>query len=200
MILPPVIRVFFAIALPEDINEAIEQYISELKMLSRNSKIRWTRPENLHITLQFLPEVKTNDVSLLLTKVEAMLSQATTPLQFNLRDLHFYPDPHRPRVLVVDVTPQTLLAEWSMLIGKGIQQAGYEIEARPFRAHLSIGRIKTAQVTALNFLQNANPLTLPEVMVDEVVLFQSEPHPEGSRYIPLARLTPGRHLKSHLVM
>lgn len=200
MILPPVVRVFFAIALPEDINKKIEQYIGELKKLSKNSKIRWTRPENLHITLQFLAEVKTGDVSVLLSNVESALSNAVVPLHFNLRGLHLFPDPHRPRVLVVDVAPQALLAEWSALVGKGIQETGYEIEARPFRAHLSIGRIKTAQSTALNFLQDAAPLNLPDISVGEVVLFQSEPHPEGSHYIPLARLTPGHHLKSHLAL
>jgi len=194
MILPPVVRVFFAIALPEDINKKIEQYIDELKNLSRTSKIRWTRPENLHITLQFLAEVKSSDVPALLANVEAELTMATVPLYFNLRGLHFFPDPHRPRVLVVDVTPQALLAEWSALVGKGIQKTGYEIENRPYRAHLSIARIKTVQSTTLNFLQHAAPLALPEICIADVVLFQSEPHPDGSHYIPLARIMPGRQL------
>lgn len=200
MILPPVVRVFFAIALPEDINKKVEQYIGELKKLSRNSKIRWTRPENLHITLQFLAEVKTDDVSTLLTNVEAAMTDVTIPLRFTLGDLYFFPDPHRPRVLVLDVTPQAMIAEWSAMVGKGIVQAGYAIEERPFRAHLSIGRIKTSQATALNFLQDIAPLNLPEIQVGEVVLFQSEPHPEGSHYIPLATVTPGQQLKSHIAI
>ncbi len=34
-------------------------------------------------------------------------------------------------------------------------------------------------------------VVLPEIKLDEVVLFQSVPHPEGSQYIPLARLQLG---------
>jgi RNA 2',3'-cyclic 3'-phosphodiesterase len=192
MILPPVVRVFFAAALPKDINDLVAHYIDELKTLSRTNKIRWTRAENLHITLQFLPEVKGEDVPNLLSCVENQLLAAHHPVSFHLRDLHLFPDPHRPRVIVMGVAPQSPLAEWSTLIGKGIQEAGYEIEDRPFRAHLTLARIKTSQTKTLNFLQEAVHVALPEIRLDEVVLFQSEPHPDGSHYIPLARLPLGQ--------
>lgn len=190
MILPPVVRVFFAVAFSADITQKLDHYINGLKQLSRSNKIRWTRPENLHITLQFLAEVKSSDVPLMLTEVHQQLRAVKFPLHFHLRGLHLFPDPHRPRVLVADVTPQSALAECAALIGKGILQTGYEIDKRPFRAHLSLGRIKTVQTTALSFLQNVEPLHLPEIVAPDIVLFKSEPHPEGSRYIPLARLTP----------
>lgn len=190
MILPPVVRVFFAVAFSEHITHQLEHYIDGLKKLSRSNKIRWTRSENLHITLQFLAEVKSSDVPLMLAEVHQQLRSVKLPLRFHLRGLHLFPDPHRPRVLVADVTPQSALAECAALIGKGILQTGYEIDKRPYRAHLSLGRIKTVQTTALSFLQDVEPLSLPEIEVPEIVLFQSVPHPEGSHYIPLARLTP----------
>ncbi len=123
MILPPVVRVFFAVALPKDINDLVAHYIDELKTLSRTSKIRWTRAENLHITLQFLAEVQGKDVPHLLSCVETELLAARHPVSFHLRDLHLFPDPHRPRVIVMGVATQSPLAEWSALIGKGIQKA-----------------------------------------------------------------------------
>lgn len=190
MILPPVVRVFFAVAFSEDITQKLVHYINDLKTLSKSNKIRWTRAENLHITLQFLAEVKSSDLPLMLAEVHHQLRGIKLPLCFHLRGLHLFPDPHRPRVLVADVTPQSALAECAALIGKGILQTGYEIDKRPFRAHLSLGRIKTAQTTALSFLQNVKQLDLPEIEAPEIVLFKSEPHPEGSHYIPLARLTP----------
>lgn len=190
MILPPVVRVFFAVAFSADITQKLDQYINGLKLVSRSNKIRWARPENLHITLQFLAEVKSTDLMILLTEVEQQLQAVKFPLRFQLRSLHLFPDPHRPRVLVADVTPQSALAECAALVGKGISQAGYEIDKRAYRAHLSLGRIKTVQTTALSFLQNVEPLRLPEIVAPEIVLFRSVPHPEGSRYIPLARLTP----------
>jgi 2'-5' RNA ligase len=191
MILPPVVRVFFAIDLPDSIKRSLAVYMDSLRKQSKSSKIRWARPENLHVTLQFLAEVQREDIPAMTESVQTELVKAESPIQMSLRHLHLFPDPHRPRVLVIDIAPQDELARWSALIGKGIQAAGYDIETRSFRAHLSIGRIKTSQMTALSFLSSAAPPALGAIPVNEVVLFQSEPQPDGSRYIPLTRITLG---------
>tara|TARA_R110000868_G_scaffold22219_2_gene91273 strand:+ start:103 stop:681 length:579 start_codon:yes stop_codon:yes gene_type:complete len=191
MILPPVARVFFAIDLSDDTKHALAIYLDSLKLRSKTDKIRWTRPENLHITLQFLAEVRGEDVPEMLRHVQKALTAATSPVNLSFKSLHLFPDPHRPRVLVLDVSQQESLAEWSALVGKGIQDAGYDIEDRPFRAHLSIGRIKTSQMKVLNFIADVMPPAMGEIAVNEVVLFQSEPQADGSRYVPLERIALG---------
>ncbi len=188
MILPPVVRVFFAIDLSDSIKSQLATYIDSLRKISKSNQIRWSRPENLHITLQFLADVKSEHIALILEQVQAELIAATPAFKIVLRDLHLYPDPHRPRVIVVDIAPQAALARLSEMIGKGIQKAGYEIEKRAFRAHMTIGRIKTAQMNALSFLSDVAPPSVGEINIEEVVLFQSEPHPDGSHYIPLHRV------------
>lgn len=188
MILPPVVRVFFAIDLTDNIKNRLAVYIESLKKISKSKQIRWTRPENLHITLQFLAEVNGAHIDTMINNVNAELASAIQPFQIGLRSIHLYPDPHRPRVLVIDVVPQDTLTQLSKLIGSGIQKSGYEIEARPFRAHMTIGRIKTAQMNTLNFLADIDPPSTNQIDVNEVVLFKSEPHPDGSHYIPLQRI------------
>ncbi len=74
------------------------------------------------------------------------------------------------------------------MIGQGIESAGYKVETRPFRGHMTLGRFKTSQKNVLNFLSDAQAPDLGKIEISEVVLFQSEPHPEGSRYIPLHRI------------
>lgn len=188
MILPPVVRVFFAIDLTDNIKNRLAVYIESLKKISKSKQIRWTRPENLHITLQFLAEVNGVHIDPMINNVKAELASAIQPFQIGLRSIHLYPDPHRPRVLVIDVVPQDTLTQLSKLIGSAIQKSGYEIEARPFRAHMTIGRIKTAQMNTLNFLADIAPPSTNQIDVNEVVLFKSEPHPDGSHYIPLQRI------------
>lgn len=190
MILPPVVRVFFAIDFSDDIKNQLAAYIDSLKKNSKSKHtIRWTKPENLHITLQFLAEVEGEDIDDMIEKVKTELTSVAQPFQINLRSIHLFPDPHRPRVIVVDVVPTEPLTSLSALIGKGIKNTGYEIESRPFRAHMTIGRIKTGQINALNFLADAEVPPVGEIKIEEVVLFQSEPHPEGSHYVPLHRIS-----------
>ena len=188
MILPPVARVFFAIDISDNMKTRLGDYIDSLKKISKSKSIRWSKPENLHVTLQFLAEVKGEHIEDMIKNVKAELMAAMPPFQIMLRSIHLYPDPHRPRVLGVDVVPTATLTRLSELTGIGIKKTGYEIEVRPFRAHMTIGRIKTAQVSALNFLADAPPPDVGRIDVTEVVLFMSEPHPDGSHYVPLQRI------------
>lgn len=193
MTLPPVIRVFFAIDLPAPVKDALAAYLSTLKKQSKSHAIRWSRPENLHITLQFLAEVPPHLIESMVARVIEALAGTVKETRFSLGRLHVFPDPYRPRVIVMDVLPQVDLASLSRRIGEGIQTSGMAIEDRPFRAHLTLGRIKQPQGLGLGFLNDVPPPSLGELAVSEVVLFQSEPEPQGSKYTPLARLPLGNN-------
>lgn len=188
MTLPPVIRIFFAIDLPQDAKDKLGQYISGLKKKSKSHAIRWTKPENLHITLQFLAEVHSEHVATLIDNVRAKLAGAIKNSTFTFGTVHLFPNPYRPRVIVLDITPQEELATLATLIGNGITVSNYEIEPRPFRGHLTIGRIKHAQGVNLNFLSEIEHPPVDKIEVNEVVLFRSEPRPEGSKYTALDRI------------
>lgn len=188
MILPPVVRAFFAIDLPKQTKAKIGDYIGSLQKMSKSNVVRWSKPENLHITLQFLAEVRGEHIAAMIKNVRKELVSTISQTKISIKEMHLFPDPHRPRVIVLDVSPQETLAELSASIGRGIELSSYETEKRSFRAHLTIGRIKTAKMHALSFLTEATAPVIDDFNVDEVVLFQSEPHPEGSKYIPLERI------------
>lgn len=188
MMLPPVIRIFFAVDLPESARKKLGAFISHLKKKSRTHGIRWTRPENLHITLQFLAEVHTEHLPLLIDNVRAQIEKSMNHLQISLGSLHLFPNPYRPRVIVLDVAPQEDLLKLSARIGEGIQAANYEIEHRPFRGHLTLGRIKQPQGISLAFLNACDIPEFESLAVHEVVLFRSEPQPDGSAYTVLERI------------
>jgi len=189
MTLPPVIRVFFAIDLPLAVKEKMGLFISSLKKKSKSHAIRWTRPENLHVTLQFLAEVKSADLPNLINMVREELFGAISDATLTFGDLHLFPNPYRPRVIVMDVMPQDKLALLSQLIGNSIKKMGYEIDVRPFRGHLTLGRIKHAHGVNLDFLGEAEKPLFDDLALTEVVLFRSEPLPEGSKYSALERIT-----------
>lgn len=189
MTLPPVIRIFFAIDLPTTTKESLGHFISMLKKKSKSHAIRWTRPENLHITLQFLAEVKTEHLSPLLANVRANIAKMPQKINLSFGALHLFPNPYRPRVIVLEILPQDILGELSKAIGMGIQALQYEIDDRPFRAHLTLGRIKHVQGVQLDFLSDITIPDITTIETNEVVLFRSEPHPEGSSYTPLEKIT-----------
>ena len=188
MTLPPVIRIFFAIDLPETVKEQLGKFIVSLKKKSKSHAIRWTKPDNLHITLQFLAEVRAEHLASLIANVRASIEGAFHNATFGFGAVHLFPNPYRPRVIVLGITPQEPLVTLSSLIGNGLEVTHYAIESRPFRAHLTLGRIKYIKGISLNFLSTCPPLLLEPIQVKEVVLFRSEPHPEGSHYSVLDRI------------
>jgi RNA 2',3'-cyclic 3'-phosphodiesterase len=89
---------------------------------------------------------------------------------------------------VLEVSPQTQLAQLSQEIGQAIQACQYTIESRPFRAHLTLGRIKQPQGIHLEFLSKMNLPELEAIAVEEAVLFRSEPQADGSKYTPIVKI------------
>lgn len=189
MTFPPVIRIFFAIDLPDAAKEKLGRFISSIKKKSRSNAIRWTKAENLHITLQFMPEVKAEHLTKLIEHVRSRMAGSSKSIKLSLGELHLFPNPYRPRVIVLEVAPQEQLANLSGLIGQGITDGDYQIESRPFRAHLTIGRIKQPQGINLSFLSEFKSAEVEDITMEEIVLFRSEPQPEGSQYTVLEKIS-----------
>lgn len=182
MTLPPVIRIFFALDLARDAKEQITAFIVCLKKQAKTHAIRWTKPENLHITLQFLAEVHTEDLPNLITNVRLAVQGRPLRATVKLGAIRLFPNPYRPRVIVFDIAPQDKLAALAELIGEGIKGTQYPIDSRPFRGHLTIGRIKQPQEVNLSFLTSIEVPTVPAIALNEIVLFRSEPQTDGSKY------------------
>lgn len=159
-----------------------------LKKQSRMHEIRWSRPENLHITLQFLAETHSEHLQTLIKNVRDSMEGAVKRIPLSFGTLQLFPNPYRPRVIVLEVLPQEEWANLSRLIGEGLKASNYALETRPFRAHLTLGRIKQPQNAHLHFLSECAVPEFEKIMVDEVVLFRSEPQPEGSKYSIMERL------------
>ena len=185
MTLPLSVRIFFAIDLPSSTKDKMGAFIEALKKRSKSQGIRWSRSENLHITLQFLPEVASKDLPTLITSVRHALNHQVDYSLIELGSLHLFPSAFHPRVIVLDVKPQEQLTMLSKEIGSAIQSAGYEIEKRSFKAHLTIGRIKNMRKASLTFLSEFKMPPVEPMPIKKVVLFRSEPKPEGSLYTVL---------------
>lgn len=188
MTLPKVIRIFFALELAPAPQAKLGEYIALLKKRSRSRYIRWAKLENLHITLQFLGKFNSEDFGALISNVRSRIENVTPSAHVTFERTNLFPSPFRPRVIVLEVTPQDTIAQLAAQIGEGIVATGYPIDERPFRAHLTLGRIKQPQGTDLHFL-NETPIPQLEVIpIKEVIIFRSEPGQLGSKYTPLAVL------------
>lgn len=179
----PLIRAFFAIDLPENVQEKIYHVMGDLQKKLPTNLVKWTRPQHLHITLQFMPEVEWDEIQALVGNVRVELAQAKS-FVIELDSLALFPTPNQPHLIALQSKSQEQLANLASLIGKGIVATDYPIEDRPFRSHVTLGRFPREHLKSVSL----DGVTLPiieKIKVNEVVFFQSEPSNEGSDYIPL---------------
>lgn len=183
----PPLRVFFAIELPLAIKKKIDNdIISPLKKNFPKKTLRWTKPDHLHVTLQFLAALKPEDAETLIKNVNSLLNNAK---MFHLLfgQVTLFPTPYQPRIISLAVGPNDRLSDLSKQIGEAISALDYPIETRPFRGHLTLGRFIRNNVKRIS-LKTIELPTIEHLLITELTLFKSEPTKAGSKYVSLARI------------
>jgi 2'-5' RNA ligase len=177
------LRAFFAWEVPAAAKATLGALAAELRARPDGDGVRWVRSESYHVTLRFLGSVDATVVPALVEAVQNELA-AAKPFEVVLGAPHAFPSAKRPRVVVLAVEPEAPLAALAERIEAGVVAAGLPAERRRFRAHLTLGRVRSRRLPALS----AEPLASGPLDVREVVLFRSDLDRDGSRYTPLAQI------------
>jgi RNA 2',3'-cyclic 3'-phosphodiesterase len=133
-------RTFIAVPLPEKARSSLTE--AQARLRSFGADVQWTRIESIHLTLQFLGEIDPAVVPRLAT----LLHEAAAPLPpitLRLNGLGVFPDFRNPRVIWCGLEGDlTLLSALQSRVDEACQRVGCSPEKRPFRPHLTLGRVR----------------------------------------------------------
>lgn len=180
------IRSFLAIDPPEEVLRGIGAIQSRLRKLVEGD-IRWVRPEGIHLTLKFFGDIFAADVANIATVVEKAAERERS-FSLAIGGAGAFPDPHRPRVLWLGMNGDV---ERFLVFQKGLDQAllqiGFPREERPFRPHLTLGRIKTSKglIGLARALEKGEEYSVGRFIAAGLSLMQSELTPRGAIYTKL---------------
>ena len=189
------IRAFIAVDIPDDIRAAVAGAQARLKRAHIGVKVSWTKPENWHLTLQFLGYVEEATIGRISQSL-AVLAEQHTAFDISVRGAGAFPNETSPRVLWVgcdDVDGK--LKALGRAVQSEMEQFGFEPEHREFSAHLTLGRVKPApmksgfpkpDVALTRALDSIKDEVFGVMRVEAIHLFQSQLHPEGSIYSKLS--------------
>lgn len=181
------IRAFLAIEPPENILQEISRLQEKLKR-EINGRLSWTRAQGQHLTLKFFGNISTDDVDNICSAVKNRIA-AGLFLNLKIERLGVFPDARKPRILWCGTSGDTSnLAALQKQLDNDFAVIGFPVEDRPFRAHLTLARIKDPHgLTGLaEALKKHTAFCAGEFAVREVVLFQSRLTPQGPIYARLA--------------
>lgn len=190
------VRLFAAVEVPRPLKRKLAELQEALKKAAgrRADDVRFTDAEQIHVTLHFLgavPEERVDDVKAALAAAAA----SCAPFALASKGAGGFPNQRRPRVLWAGIEGETWrLAALAKAVGERLAPIGYPPEARPFTAHLTLGRSRDPR--GAPGLAGA----LAEVAafdaglawrVEELVLFQSHLSPKGATYEAIGRFPLG---------
>jgi 2'-5' RNA ligase len=181
------IRTFIALDLPPNVQEALEGFARELK--KADAPVAWVKPDRIHLTLKFLGDVQEERIPEIREVLEK-IAASTEPLTLKASGCGAFPTMKEMRVVWVGlVGGHEALGRLARRIEEALVPFGFKREGRPFKPHLTLGRVKGRQhLRALQEILLVNQDFEAEAFdVTEVVLYKSDLRPDGARYTPLYR-------------
>jgi 2'-5' RNA ligase len=188
-------RCFVAVDVPAKTRDAIAEAASALREAGPRAEVSWAKPEKMHLTLKFLGEVA-EATAPRLASAFAEVAARHAPFTLVAGGMGGFPSRSRPRVLWAGlVEGRREIGLLAADVERACESLGFPLEARPFRGHLTIGRVRSPRaigrvVAAMDAFDEA---VFGRWTVGELVFYRSHLHGSaGSTYEPLGRFALGR--------
>jgi 2'-5' RNA ligase len=191
-------RLFIAL----ETNEAMQQAITSVQQTLRRRgarlpggmPVRWVRPFQMHLTLQFLGNVMSARIPSLVCAVAPAVA-AHDAIFLGAGEVGAFPSVEAPRVLWLGVrgTADELPAVQRSVTEAVRTVAGVVADRKPFQPHLTLGRVERQHRDAPGLAAIAAALARPVAVppagwpVASVALIRSVLGAGGSRYTVLER-------------
>jgi 2'-5' RNA ligase len=169
-------RAFVAVVPPPAVLTAIESMVESAR--APDDGLRWSRPDQRHLTVQFLGRVAELD-SLTESLDESLRRVAPFAVQFGAGGA--FPAPKRASVVWLGVsTGAAELDALAAAVTGATAPLGFATEDRPFQPHLTLARApRPRDRRALVDRLGTGPAG-PRWTVDRAVLFESETRADGA--------------------
>jgi RNA 2',3'-cyclic 3'-phosphodiesterase len=178
---PARVRLFAALELPGD---AVQALVAFRRAAADEEVWRAVPDESLHVTLAFMGPRDPAAIEPAGAVLRGAVAETSAP-RLALAGPLLLP-PRRARVLCAALDdPDGTLAALQSRVSDGLASAGlYEPEARPFRPHVTVARLRPRARPPRQVETSPDPVAFAATAV---TLFASRLHPSGARYAALVR-------------
>ena len=134
------IRVFVAVEIGEEARVGIAALQSELS--GTRARVKWVKPENMHLTLLFIGDVVEDYVPKLETVVDKA-AERSRAFRYGIKGVGFFGRRRLPRVIWAGLNGQLeTLANLQQTLDAYLADVGFAKDTRAFKSHLTLGRVK----------------------------------------------------------
>ncbi len=181
------LRLFVACDIPELVKDEIDRFAGFLK--KHGVDVKWTRKENLHLTLKFFGNISSERVEEI-KKSLTSLKTGIKPFSVHFSGVGAFPDIHKPSIIWIGVDKgESALKVLAETIDAGFSRTGFEKEKRDYSAHLTLGRVKDPRYSAklTRALKSASFSSVEAIPIEHITLYKSVLTSEGPVYEAIER-------------
>lgn len=187
-------RLFIAVDLSISVVERLAVLQQQLdERLDESVRIKWTEPKNIHLTLKFLGD--TEDAAV--PDLRDVLEEIVAPLSrfvVKSRGIGCFPRPEKPRIIWAgfDEDSAEVLSLLFRAVERDLGDIGIPTEERPFKPHLTLGRVKSRRKPSLNTLfDGLRDSIWGDSHVKDIALYESKLDHHGPTYEVIDRFLLG---------
>lgn len=176
------IRSFLALPISAGLAERLRQVIHDLELAGAD--VKWVRPENIHLTVKFLGDMEPPQ----LEAVSAVLERCCPSFErlcCRLEGIGAFPELRQPKILWAGLNdPQGKIQAVVETLEGELAKAGIPREDRPFKSHLTLGRMRSHRGLA-GLLDSMGRIRLDdqhEETFSRIVLYKSTLTSQGPVY------------------
>ena len=175
-------RLFIALNLPPAERRAVHAATEAVREGTHG--VTWVAEQNLHVTLKFLGEEPAAGVQRLRERL-CTVADAHTSFALMLGGVDAFPNLRAPRIVWMGAAGGAAIERLHRDVEAACGELGYATDDRPFRAHITLGRVKGRldASAARRLAERARSVQYSStVEVETVDLMSSTLTPAGSRY------------------
>jgi 2'-5' RNA ligase len=180
-------RAFLALSLPEEARRPVGDLLGQLAARVGASDVKWVPPANLHVTLRFFGDL--DAVGLARARELARAWHAAfDPLPSGWTELGAFPSVRQPQVIWLGLRDEAGgLRAFAREVEHQLVRAGFGRADKPFRAHVTLGRVRRERRIAWARLSDGLTMTTADFSIRQLTLMRSTLTPAGPIYTPLER-------------
>ncbi|WP_100402070.1 RNA 2',3'-cyclic phosphodiesterase [Bacillus sp. FJAT-42315] len=126
---------FFALALPESVKKQLHQVFHEHNL----PFARAVHEQDLHLTLAFLGEAEEEKLEKARENMAEVL-RTFSPFSLTIDSFGTFGKQEQPRIFWAGVKQEPKLHQLQQAVSSACREAGFQLESRPFRPHITLAR------------------------------------------------------------
>lgn len=184
-------RLFFALNATDPLAKTFTPFLKKIKIGAdqREVAVKWTPPENYHVTLTFLgthEESALPDLEIILRNV----CERTAPFELKIENIGAFASEQDARVLWLGVQNKKSLGQLKAVLDEQLSAQGFldDIETREFVPHLTVGRLRNPR-SVKDLISPLKRKSFGKIKVTELILYESQLQGVFPVYTPVFRRT-----------